>query len=141
MRVVADGVEKKYLHFVLDNDATYTSWFSIDYLQSSSWTDVRSRKSCFATAIPLPSLPHIAAFFHIFEPMPVEVVVSFSYKCCCSVGCRVDLQLASATKNYFSIAGDTTNARSFLVNSNYGGCDVDAGARSVSSFQVHAQNC
>ena len=33
----------------------------------------------------------------------------------------------SAEKNYFSMAGDTTNGREFFVNGNYGGCTVDSG--------------
>jgi len=31
------------------------------------------------------------------------------------------------TKNYFSIAGDTTWKREWFINGNYGGCSVDAG--------------
>lgn len=74
VRIVTDGDVMKYMHFVLDSDATSESWFSLDYLQGSSWTDI------FTEDV-----------------------------------------------NFFSIEGDGNYDRGWFVNSNYGGCSVDAG--------------
>ena len=35
--------------------------------------------------------------------------------------------IQNISKNYFSIAGDTTNKRQWFVNYTYGGCDIDSG--------------
>ena len=41
VRIITDGDMVKYMHFKPDGDATDETWFSADYLQDSSWTDVR----------------------------------------------------------------------------------------------------